>query len=44
MGVEWMAAKGVNLFADYRYMVRNSTDPAEEYELNAVRLGARFSF
>lgn len=43
-GVEWMAAKGVNLFADYRYTERDSTDPAESYELNAVRIGARLSF
>jgi hypothetical protein len=44
VGVEWMAAKGVNIFADYRYTERDSTDPTEVYELNAVRLGARLSF
>jgi hypothetical protein len=43
-GVEWLPAKGVNIFADYRYTDRRSTDPTETYELNAVRLGARFSF
>jgi hypothetical protein len=44
VGIEWLPAKGVNVFADYRYTERESTDPTESYELNAVRLGARFSF
>jgi uncharacterized protein (PEP-CTERM system associated) len=44
IGVEWMAAKGVNVFADYRYTERDSTDPTEDYELNAFRLGARLSY
>lgn len=44
LGLEWLPAKGVNVFADYRYTERFSTDPTEDYELNAVRIGARFSF
>jgi hypothetical protein len=43
-GVEWLADQGVNLFADVRYTQRESTDPAEDYELRAVRVGARLSF
>lgn len=44
VGLEWLAAKGVNVFADYRFTERFSTDPREDYELNSVRLGARISF
>lgn len=44
IGAEWMAAKGVNVFVDYRYTERDSTDPTESYELGAVRIGARLSF
>jgi hypothetical protein len=44
IGIEWLAAQGVNIFADYRYTERDSTDPGEDYELNAVRVGAKLSF